>query len=108
MQLRDVITGNQVPGGVRDDSVAQVPPGLFEPPECVHPDDAVDIDSANLLEGADRGVNHVVEYIGFTVANVEKPEALKAVSDFCDYWITSTPCQMERGAFDWCLGNHCG
>jgi hypothetical protein len=42
------------------------------------------------------------------VANVEKPEALKAVSDFCDYRITSTPCQMERGAFDGCLGNHCG
>ena len=64
LQLGDIVTADQVPGGVPQQPVAELPPGGVERGVGPGSDDAVDEQAALLLERADGGVELLVEDFG--------------------------------------------
>jgi len=106
LQLSNVVTGDQVSGGIRDDSIAEIPSGLLKSAEGTDVNDPVDVGTANLLECANGGIDVIVKDVAFAPANAEKPEALKAIPDFGDCWVANSARKVKRGEFDRRLHNH--
>ena len=94
---------------VGDHSLAQIPARFLQLAECCGSHNAVDDDSAVLLEGTNRGIDCDAEMLGIIIvgADTEKPEPFETVSDLGYRWISDSPRQMKAGKA-WEFVNHLG